>query len=292
AIIRFENLASDTTASGSIATYSVASGTNILTFNGTTCTINGFSAPSESGQLLIVRHIGAGSLTLVQDSTTATAAADRMNFGLFSQNTTPVVLGTSQGGQESVLFVYTGSRWQWVNNAIALASTINSRLANVPSPSLKGRTTASAGAPEDLTLVNSTTASWNTATGGSLSIERAALTGDVTAPANSNATTIANDAVSNAKAANVPSPSLKGRTTAASGDPEDLTLVNSTTNTWNTATGGSISLERAALTGDITAPANSNTTAIAPGVIVNADVNAAAAIAQTKTGPLFGDVTK
>src|SRR5690606_25024924 len=247
---------------------------------------------SESGQLLIVRHIGAGSLTLVQDSTTATAAADRMNFGLFSQNTTPVVLGTSQGGQESVLFVYTGSRWQWVNNAIALASIINSRLANVPSPSLKGRTTASAGAPEDLTLVNSTTASWNTATGGSLSIERAALTGDVTAPANSNATTIANDAVSNAKAANVPSPSLKGRTTAASGDPEDLTLVNSTTNTWNTATGGSISLERAALTGDITAPANSNTTAIAPGVIVNADVNAAAAIAQTKTGPLFGDVTK
>src|SRR5690606_22720079 len=147
------------------------------------------------------------------------------------------------------------------------------------SPRLKGRTTAGAGDPEDLNLVNSTSATWNTGTGGSVSIERAALTGvvaagansntttfgagvdgaglvlsggntaldvvgstsivvtsdqvqraaltgDVTAAQNSNATTIANDAVSNAKAANVPSPSLKGRTTATTGDPEDLTLVN------------------------------------------------------------------
>jgi hypothetical protein len=51
-------------------------------------------------------------------------------------------------------------------------------------------------------------------------------------------------------------------------------------------------LRRAALTGDVTAAANSNTTAIAAGVIVDADVNASAAIAMTKTGALTGDVTK
>lgn len=101
-------------------------------------------------------------------------------------------------------------------------------------------------------------------------IQRAALTGDVTASQNSNATTIANNAVTNAKAADMASPRLKGRTTAATGDPEDLTLVNSTSNTWNTATGGSISVERAALTGDVTASANSNATTIANDAVTNA----------------------
>jgi hypothetical protein len=160
------------------------------------------------------------------------------------------------------------------SNATTIANdaVTNAKAANVPSPSLKGRTTATAGDPEDLTLVNSTSSSWNTSTGGSVSVERAALTGDVTAAANSNATAIANNAVSNAKAADVPSPSLKGRTTASTGDPEDLTLVGSTTNTWNTGTAGSISLERAALTGDVTAPANSNATTIAANAVTTAKV--------------------
>jgi hypothetical protein len=51
---------------------------------------------------------------------------------------------------------------------------------------------------------------------------------------------------------------------------------------------GSGLIQRAALTGDVTAPAGSNTTAIAAGVIVNADVNAAAAIAGSKVSPDFG----
>lgn len=90
--------------------------------------------------------------------------------------------------------------------------------------------------------------------------QRAALTGDVTASANSNATSIANDAVTNAKLANMASPSLKGRTTASTGDPEDLTLVNSTSITWNTGTGGSISVQLAAMTGAVTSSANSTAT--------------------------------
>lgn len=54
-------------------------------------------------------------------------------------------------------------------------------------------------------------------------IRREALTGDVTASAGSNSTTIANDAVTNAKLANVPTATIKGRITAGTGDPEDLT---------------------------------------------------------------------
>jgi hypothetical protein len=65
------------------------------------------------------------------------------------------------------------------------------------------------------------------------SFERAALTGDVTAPANSNATTISNnavttvkinnDAVDNTKLSNMATQTIKGRNTAGTGDPEDLT---------------------------------------------------------------------
>jgi hypothetical protein len=59
-------------------------------------------------------------------------------------------------------------------------------------------------------------------------LTRAALTGDVTASAGSNATAIANDAVSNAKLANVATATFKGRATAGTGDPEDLTQAQAT----------------------------------------------------------------
>lgn len=59
-------------------------------------------------------------------------------------------------------------------------------------------------------------------------LQRAALTGDVTASAGSNATTIANDAVTNAKLNNMATQTIKGRTTAGTGDPEDLTATQAT----------------------------------------------------------------
>lgn len=56
-----------------------------------------------------------------------------------------------------------------------------------------------------------------------------ALTTDVTAVGpGSVAATIANDAVTNAKAANMATQTIKGRTTAGTGDPEDLTATQAT----------------------------------------------------------------
>lgn len=64
---------------------------------------------------------------------------------------------------------------------------------------------------------------------GTFTAQRAALTGDVTASANGNATTIANDAVTNAKAANMAEATIKGRATGAgTGDPTDLTPAQAT----------------------------------------------------------------
>jgi hypothetical protein len=55
------------------------------------------------------------------------------------------------------------------------------------------------------------------------SISRAALTGDVTATAGANATTIANSVVTNAKLANMPALTFKGNQTGSAAAPQDLT---------------------------------------------------------------------
>jgi hypothetical protein len=102
-------------------------------------------------------------------------------------------------------------------------------------------------------------------------LQRAALTGDVTAAAGSNGTTIANDAVTFAKQQNIATDSLVGRDTAATGDPENI-LLNATL-----SMDGAGNLQRAALTGDVTASAGSNSTTIANDAVTFAKMQNAAA---------------
>jgi len=135
------------------------------------------------------------------------------------------------------------------------------------------------------------------------SFQRAALTGDVTAAANSNATTIANDAVTSAKILDgtiatadladgaVTSAKIADGTIATADIANNAVTIaklpagggTATTylnggGTWttppnNTYTGSTSitlngsSFERAALTGDVTAAANSNSTTIAAGSV-------------------------
>lgn len=87
-------------------------------------------------------------------------------------------------------------------------------------------------------------------------LQRAALTGDVTASAGSNATTIANDAVTFGKMQNITTDRLIGRDTASSGDPEEITVGGGLEFT------GSGGIQRSALTGDVTASAGSNATTL------------------------------
>jgi hypothetical protein len=84
---------------------------------------------------------------------------------------------------------------------------------------LIGRDTAGSGDPEEISV------SGGLEFTGGPGIQRSALTGDVTAPAGSDVTTIANDAVTNAKLADMANGTIKGRSTAGTGDPEDLTAA-------------------------------------------------------------------
>jgi hypothetical protein len=97
--------------------------------------------------------------------------------------------------------------------------------------------TADAGLSAERVVTNSTTVTANWGTAGQVAFERAALTGDVTASANSNATTIANDAVTTAKIAadavtyakiqNVSATDkVLGRQSAGSGDVEEITCTS------------------------------------------------------------------
>ena len=73
---------------------------------------------------------------------------------------------------------------------------------------------------------DSTSVVANWATGGQVSFERAALSGDVTASANSNTTTISNDAVTYAKMQNVSATDkVLGRASGGSGDIEEITCT-------------------------------------------------------------------
>lgn len=97
------------------------------------------------------------------------------------------------------------------NPTISTNKVTLGQMAQVATARLLGRTTAGTGDVEALTVLPAAV--------------MAALTGDVTNSAGSLATTIANDAVTNAKSANMANATIKGRTTAGTGDPEDLTAA-------------------------------------------------------------------
>jgi Repeat of unknown function (DUF5907) len=142
---------------------------------------------------------------------------------------------------------------------IAADAVTNSKLANMTTQTFKGRTTAGTGDPEDLSVtqvktmlnlagtnsgdqtsivgITGSLAEFNaaltgadfatgggTATGTNTGDQTITLTGDVTGSGTGSfAATIANDAVTNAKMANMATSRIKGRSTAGTGDPEDLT---------------------------------------------------------------------
>lgn len=130
-----------------------------------------------------------------------------------------------------------------LNGAISLA-----KLVNLAQGYLLGRYSSGSGAPQAILIGGGLALDT-----GSGTVERAGLSGDVTAAQGSTTTVIASDAVTNTKLANMAEATIKGRAAGAgTGDPTDLTatqvrtllgltaggtLVVDTTQTGNVGTG-------------------------------------------------------
>ena len=178
------------------------------------------------------------------------------------------------------------------NTVGTLATTIvanavtNTKLADVPTATLKGRTTAATGDPEDLTAAQARTL-LNVADGANNYVHPN-HSGDVTSVADG-ATTIAANAVTNTKLSDVPTATFKGRVTAATGDPEDLTVAQAKTllNLAGTNNGD----QTITLTGDVTGTGTGSFAAtIAADAVTNAKLaNVATATLKGRTTAATGD---
>lgn len=150
-----------------------------------------------------------------------------------------------------------------------------------PGLAMTGTTLSASGSGGTVTTTGSPASGNLTQFSGASSITNGNLSGDVTTT-NTLVTTIANNAVTTAKIldanvtlaklANIATDSLIGRDTAASGVPENI-LLNATL-----SMDGAGNLQRAALTGDVTAAAGSNATTVA-------NMNVTATLTATGTPP-------
>lgn len=125
----------------------------------------------------------------------------------------------SDGDKGDITVSTSGTVWTIDNDAVN-----NDKLANMATQTFKGRTTAGTGNPEDLTVAQAKTM-LNLA-GSNSGDQTITLTGDVTGNGTGTfGVTIVTDTVDNTKLANMATQTIKGRTTAGTGDPEDLSAT-------------------------------------------------------------------
>ena len=175
----------------------------------------------------------------------------------------------------------TGTVWTIDNNAVTLA-----KMADMATASVIYRKTAGTGDPEVQTLATLKTDLGLTGTNSG--DQTITLTGNVTGSGTGSfATTIAAGAVGLSQMANMATSSLIYRKTAGSGAPEVNTLATLKTDLGLTGTNSGD--QTITLTGDVTGSGTGSfVTAIGAGVIVDADVNASAAIAYSKLASMTG----
>lgn len=208
----------------------------------------------------IRRSALVGDVTAAAGSNALTIANQGGNAGKFlttngTASSWATILGLTDGDKGDITVSGSGTIWSLDNQSVTFA-----KLQNIPTDTLIGRDTAGDGAPETITL--NTTLSMS----GTGALQRAALTGDVTASAGSNATTIANDVVTYAKMQNLTTTDrILGRFSAGAGDCEEIVC---------TAAGR-------ALLDDADAAAQRVTLGVAIGVNVQAFDTELAALAST-----------
>jgi hypothetical protein len=225
-----------------------------------------------------------------------------------SGSATDLVAGTVPSARMPALTGDVTSSAGSTATTIANGVVTNAKLAQMPATTLKGNSTGGSANPADLTATQAKTLLAITAgdvsglaaiaTSGSASdlvagtvpaARMPALTGDVTSSAGSTATTIANNAVTNAKLAQMPATTLKGNSTGGAANAADLTSTQAkgllaitagdvsglaaiaTSGSASDLVAGTVPAGRMpALTGDVTSSAGSTATTIANSAVTNA----------------------
>jgi len=161
---------------------------------------------------------------------------------------------------------------------IGAAAVTNTKLANMATLTIKGNSTASSAAPQDLTASAVKTLlaiSLSTDVSGTLqAAQEPAHTGDVTNSAGSLALTISPSAVTNAKMANMATLTIKGNSTGSAAAPQDLTASVVKTllaiSLSTDVTGVLQAAQAPAFTGDVTSVAGALSTTISASAVTNA----------------------
>lgn len=157
----------------------------------------------------------------VQNNVTVTVSNERGPAGIDGGGTTFVAL--TDAASADLPTINTPLSTALAGKAAIVHTHVVSAITPVASDRLIGRHAGGSGAAQEVTVGSGLEFSGS-------GIQRAALTGDVTAAAGSNSTTIANDAVGNTKLANMAQATIKGRAAGGgTGDPQDLSATDART---------------------------------------------------------------
>lgn len=197
---------------------------------------------------------GTSSLaTGILKSTTGTgniSIAVASDFPTLNQNTTGNAATVTTNANLTGPVTSVGNATSVTTNAIT-----NTMLAQIATQTFKGRTSSGTGNVEDLTVAQAKTLLG--ITGTNTGDQTITLTGDVTGSGTASfATTIAGNAVTNAKLAQIATQTFKGRTSAGTGNVEDLTIAQ--TKTLLNLTGTNSGDQTITLTGDVTGSGTSS----------------------------------